>query len=135
MKDELKPLLLAYYFERRLSKVQIQAVDMRHTMRVLQELMRDESTDFRRVFPFVFGLIKILIRKFNFLISESNSTLESLRNPFAEEAADGVVEDAKSKRQPRQQEKRDGAYAAPQGVKGIRRNFIDLTNVKYHGLD
>jgi len=28
--------------------------------------------------------------------------------------------------------KRDGAYAAHQVLK---KNFIDLTNVKYHGLD
>jgi len=45
-------------------------------MRVLEELMAENSADFRRVYPFVFGLIKILLRKMNFLISESNSTLE-----------------------------------------------------------
>jgi hypothetical protein len=59
-------------------------------MRVLQELLNERATDFRRVFPFVFGLIKILLRKFNFLISESNSTLESLKNPFASDDVEEV---------------------------------------------
>jgi hypothetical protein len=63
-------------------------------MRVLQELMTDKgptATDFRRVFPFVLGLIKILVRKFNFLISESNSTLESLKNPFATDSLEELA--------------------------------------------
>jgi hypothetical protein len=79
-------------------------------MRVVEELLKKDDTDFRRVFPFVFGLIKILLRKFNFLISESNSTLESLRNPFAEdvEEIDGPV-----RRQPNKVNKRDGAYQVP----------------------
>jgi len=101
-------------------------------MRVVQELLSKDDTDFRRVFPFVFGLIKILLRKFNFLISESNSTLESLRNPFAEEVEeiDGPV-----RRQPNKANKRDGAYQVPQGGLNKKKNFIDLSNVKYHGID
>ena len=45
----------------------------------------ERGQDFRKVYPFVFGLIKILARKFNFLISESSTTLESLKNPFADD--------------------------------------------------
>ena len=85
MKEELKPLWVECYFERRLSKIQIQAVDLRHTMRAVQELLMERGQDFRKVYPFVFGLIKILARKFNFLISESSTTLESLKNPFADD--------------------------------------------------
>jgi hypothetical protein len=75
-------------------------------------LLSERATDFRRVFPFVFGLIKILLRKFNFLISESNSTLESLKNPFASDDVEEVAGDGPqaSKRQPNKA-KRDGAYA------------------------
>ncbi len=111
LRDELKPLWVACYFERRLSKIQIQAVDLKHTMRVLQELLSERATDFRRVFPFVFGMIKILLRKFNFLISESNSTLESLKNPFASDDVEEVDAPQASKRQPNKANKKDGAYA------------------------
>ena len=65
-------------------------------MRVVRELLSERGSDFRRVFPFVFGLIKILVKKFNFLISESNSTLESLKNPFASDEVEIV--DPNSKR-------------------------------------
>ena len=134
LRDELKPLWVACYFERRLSKVQVQAVDLKHTMRVLEELMAENAADFRRVYPFVFGLIKILLRKMTFLISESNSTLESLKNPFASEDLEDVTPAGETKRRQAQANKRDGAYQAPQQNK-IKRNFIDLSNVQYHGLD
>ena len=108
-------------------------------MRVVQELMTDGNADFRRVYPFVFGFIKILLKKFNFLISESNSTLESLKNPFALEEEEEIEGAVASKRQPRKENagnggpnKRDGVY---QALNKARKNFIDLTNVKYHGLD
>jgi hypothetical protein len=79
-------------------------------MRVLEELMSENATDFRRVYPFVFGLIKILLRKMTFLISESNSTLESLKNPFASEDLEDVTPDTKRRQVAN---KRDGAYQAP----------------------
>jgi hypothetical protein len=88
-------------------------------MRVLQELMfaDNASTDFRRVFPFVFGLIKILLRKMTFLISESNSTLESLKNPFASEDLDddtpvgqAAAAPGNASKRNAPQNKRDGAY-------------------------
>ena len=113
-------------------------MDLKHTMRVLQELMSEGATDFRRVFPFVFGLIKILLRKLNFLISESNSTLESLKNPFASDEVEevGAPEAAPGTGTKRQTKaKKDGAYANAQVVKQLKKNFIDLTNIKYHGLD
>ena len=122
LREELKPLWVACYFERRLSKYQIQAVDLKHTMRAVQELLTER--DFREVYPFVFGLVKILARKFNFLISESNTTLDSLKNPFAEDEVEVVGSKVR-----RAAPKRDGAYAK------ARKNFIDLSNVKYHGLD
>ena len=82
-------------------------------MRVLEELMSENVTDFRRVYPFVFGLIKILLRKMTFLISESNSTLESLKNPFAsDELADDNAPAGETKRR-QAVNKRDGAYQAP----------------------
>ena len=112
LRDELKPLWVACFFERRLSKVQVQAVDLRHTMRVLEELMSENATDFRRVYPFVFGLIKILLRKMTFLISESNSTLESLKNPFASDELEDVTPAGETKRR-QAVNKRDGAYQAP----------------------
>lgn len=60
---------------------------MRHTMRLIRELISREEfgADFRKVYPFVFGFIKILLRKANFLVSESTSTLDSLKNPFADD--------------------------------------------------
>lgn len=135
--DELKPLWVACYFERRLSKIQIQAVDLKHTMRVLHELLSEGETDFRKVFPFVFGFIKILLRKFNFLISESNSTLESLKNPFANEEDEVMEVGAASKRQqkPKQNIQKDGAFGGQNALLKQRKNFIDLTNVKFPGLD
>ena len=87
LQDDLKPLWVACYFDRRLTKNQVQALDLRHTMKLIRELISREEfgTDFRKVYPFVFGFIKILLRKANFLISESTSTLDSLKNPFAED--------------------------------------------------
>ena len=96
--------------------------------------MSENVTDFRRVYPFVFGLIKILLRKMTFLICESNSTLESLKNPFdSDELADDNAPAGETKRR-QGVNKRDGAYQAPQ-VNKIKRNFIDLSHVQYHGLD
>lgn len=97
--------------------------------------MSENATDFRRVYPFVFGLIKILLRKMTFLISESNSTLESLKNPFAsDDLEEDVAPIGETKKRPVAANKRDGAYQAPQQNK-IKRNFIDLSHVQYHGLD
>lgn len=107
LQDDLKPLWMACYFDRRLTKTQVQALDLKHTMRVIRELVGKEEfgTDFRKVYPFVFGLIKILLRKFNFLISESNSTLDSLKNPFAEDEVEEIHETKK-----RVPNKKDGAF-------------------------
>jgi hypothetical protein len=62
-------------------------------MRVVHEIIAEQQgeADFRKVYPFVFGLIKIMLRKLNFLISESSSTLESLKNPFAEDSVEELV--------------------------------------------
>lgn len=139
LSEDLKPLWLACYYEKRLSKNMVQAVHLRHTMRVLRELLKGESgSDFKKVYPFVFGFIKILVRKFNFLISESNSTLESLNNPFASDDVEEVAAPGGSatKRQKNPAlAKRDGAYAAPQGLNKLKKNFFDLTNIKYHGIE
>jgi hypothetical protein len=109
LNDDLRPLWLACYYEKRLSKNMIQAVHLKHTIRVLKEL-GESGSDFRKVYPFVFGFIKILLRKFNFLISESNSTLESLKNPFA---TDDVEEVQPSATKRKNAAKRDGAFVAP----------------------
>jgi hypothetical protein len=83
-------------------------------MRVLQELMYDHDgngSNFRQVIPFVFGFIKILLRRFNFLISESNQTLESMRNPFEEIDGEGAIPEADNKSKAKRVNKRgDGAY-------------------------
>lgn len=82
-------------------------------MRLIRELIsKDEfGTDFRRVYPFVFGFIKILLRKFNFLISESTSTLDSLKNPFAEEDVEEIPDNGATKKRVRAGEpKRDAAF-------------------------
>ena len=47
-------------------------------------LMQQGSIDFRAVIPLVHGLSKLLYRKFNYLLSETSSTLETLKNPFAD---------------------------------------------------
>ncbi len=73
---------LACYFERRLAKPMIQAMDLQHSISVLTAMVQQEIVDFRVVAPLILGLSKIYQKKFNYLISESNTTLENLRNPF-----------------------------------------------------
>jgi hypothetical protein len=64
-----------------------------------------------------------------FLISESNSTLESLKNPFASnDLEEDVAPIGETKKRQVAVNKRDGAYQPPQQNK-LKRNFIDLSNV------
>jgi hypothetical protein len=84
--DELKQLWLACYFERRLAKPMIQAMDLKHSIDVLTDMVKRDIVDFRVVAPLILGLSKIYQKKFNYLISESSTTLDSLRNPFQEQA-------------------------------------------------
>jgi hypothetical protein len=74
--QELKQLWLACYFERRLSKPLIQSIDLRALLNVIKRLLSSDSVDFRVITPLVLGLTKIFFRKYNFLLSESNTTLE-----------------------------------------------------------
>jgi hypothetical protein len=134
LQEELKPLWVACYFDRRLSKSQVQALDLRHTMLVIRELMSNEEfgSDFRKVYPFVFGFIKIMLRKFNILISESSCTLDSLKNPFADEEVEEIGELLK-KRVRGGEPRKDGAYQA--GALKNKRPFIDVANIKFPGID
>lgn len=87
--EELKQLWLACYFERRLSKPVIQQMDLNHTLSIINNMVEREIIDFRVVAPLVLGLSKIFFRKMNYLLSESNSTLDNLRNPFSDQNLQG----------------------------------------------
>ena len=68
-----------------MSKPLVQSMDLKHTLRVIRGLVTQGTIDFRVVAPLVFGLAKILYRKMSYLLNETNSTLESLKNPFDED--------------------------------------------------
>lgn len=80
----MRQLWVACYFDRRLSKPVIQAMDLKHTLKMLVHLQQQGSIDYKTVIPLVHGLSKLLYRKFNYLLSESSTTLETLKNPFAD---------------------------------------------------
>ncbi|CDW81376.1 double-strand-break repair protein rad21 [Stylonychia lemnae] len=128
--DELKQLWIACYFERRLSKPLIQSMDLKHTLRLLMQLLQQGSVDFRAMVPLVLGLTKLLYRKMNYLLSESNSTLDNLKNPFGD-LEQNQNSGEKSKRQYRERTKRDQNFANHAKPK----NFIDLSAIKYPGID
>lgn len=65
----------------------VQGINLKHTIRIMQTLVDQGLVDFRVVAPLILGLSKIYQKKFNYLLSESSTTLESLRSPFAEEEA------------------------------------------------
>ena len=52
----------------------------------MQTLVDQGLVDFRVVAPLVLGLSKIYQKKFNYLLTESDTTLESLRSPFVDDA-------------------------------------------------
>ena len=83
--------------------------------------------------PLLLGLTKIMSRQLSYLLSESSSTLESLKNPFSDEQ-EGDKEKSGAKKPNATKRNRDlnflGAGALPKA-----KNYIDLTNVKYPGLD
>ena len=51
----------------------------------MQTLVEHQAIDFRVMAPLILGLSKIFYKKFNYLLSESSTTLEALRHPFSEE--------------------------------------------------
>lgn len=67
------------------------------------------------------------------MVSESSSTLESLKNPFVDE----LIEDEKKEKSAKKSKaKRGGAKdEAPHFAHPRPKNFIDLTNLKYPGID
>jgi hypothetical protein len=48
-------------------------------------MVEKELIDFRVAAPLVLGLSKIYYRKMSYLLTESNSTLDNLKNPFSEQ--------------------------------------------------
>ncbi len=79
------------------------------------------------------GLSKILYRKFNYLISESSTTLETLKHPFGDlnEEAPGPGGKSSAKRPQKKRDARDQNFAH-----GARpKNMIDLSVVKYPGIN
>lgn len=48
----------------------------------MKQLVAKETIDFRTVAPLMLGLSKIFYKKLNYLISDSATTLDQLRNPF-----------------------------------------------------
>jgi hypothetical protein len=60
----------------------VQAIDLQHSIGLLSKMVEQDLVDFRVVAPLILGLAKIYFKKFNYLISESNTTLDNLRNPF-----------------------------------------------------
>jgi tryptophan 2,3-dioxygenase len=60
-------------------------MDLNHALSVLNSMVEREIVDFRVVAPLILGLSKIYFRKMNYLLTESNSTLDNLRNPFSEQ--------------------------------------------------
>ena len=83
--------------------------------------------------PLLLGLTKIMSRQLSYLLNESNSTLESLKNPFSDEV-EGVQDRSGAKKPNATKRNRDLNFPAA-GVLPKAKNFIDLTNVKYPGLD
>lgn len=59
-------------------------MDLKHTLRLINQLVQTESIDFRAVVPLMLGLSKLLHRKFSYLISEGNTTLDTLQHPFGD---------------------------------------------------
>jgi hypothetical protein len=43
---------------------------------IMQRLVDMEQVDFRAITPLIIGLSKIFYKKFNYLLSEGNTTLE-----------------------------------------------------------
>lgn len=48
-------------------------------------MVAQDIVDFRVVAPLILGLSKIYQKKYSYLLSESNLTLESLKNPFVDQ--------------------------------------------------
>jgi hypothetical protein len=80
--EDLKSLWTACYFDRKLSKPMIQAMDLRRTMFVIKQLLQKETIDFRTVAPMMLGLVKIFYKQLNYLMSEAQTTISRVRNPF-----------------------------------------------------
>ena len=57
--DELRQLMMACYFEKKLSKPMVQAINLKHTLRVMQTLVEMQSIDFRAITPLIVGLSKV----------------------------------------------------------------------------
>ena len=79
--------------------------------------------------PLVLGLSKILTRRFSYLVHEAQATLDALKNPFSsEEARRGT---SSKKPHQKKREGRDQNFANAARL----RNFIDLSVVKYPGIN
>ncbi len=48
-------------------------------------MIKKDAIDFRTIAPLVLGLSKIFYKKYTFLCSESNTALDVLKHPFAEQ--------------------------------------------------
>ena len=118
---------MACYFERRLTKGAVQSIDLKHTLRLLSTLFKQGSIDYRTLINLLYGFSKILARQMNYLLSESTTTLESLKNPFTDEDP----QQKSGVKKPYTKRNKDLNYQAPPKVK----NMIDLTRIKYPGLD
>ena len=57
--QELKQLWTACYFDRKLTKPQIQVMDLLHSIQILQRMVKESAVDFRIVPPLVLGLTKL----------------------------------------------------------------------------
>jgi len=106
---------------------------LKHSLRLIRELVSQGAIDFRAVVPLVLGLSKILTKRFNYLINEASSTLESLKHPFGdmEGENEGGEKPSSKKAHQKKREGRDQNFANAARL----RNFIDLSVVKYPGIN
>mmetsp|Transcript_48589 Transcript_48589/g.35763 ORF Transcript_48589/g.35763 Transcript_48589/m.35763 type:complete len:130 (-) Transcript_48589:357-746(-) len=89
-------------------------MDLLHSISVLQRMVEEEVVDYRVVPPLMLGLTKLLQKKFNYLISESSSTLDRLKNPFQDpdQVPKSNQKGWKDEEDGRKKKNREGSYVA-----------------------
>lgn len=83
--EDLRHLHTACYHEKRLTRAFLLQVNMLAIIKKFQSKIETENHDFKTLSPLIAGLAKLYHKKLQALISESSQTLESMKNPFAQQ--------------------------------------------------
>ena len=81
--DKFTQLWQACYFERKLTKMKVEQLDLESIILNLMEYFADQTIDLKKTLPLLQGLHNLFIRQANYNLKDGQEVLDMMSNPIA----------------------------------------------------